>query len=91
MKTLAEIKRELNVESINMNTVVTEAGEVTSWLKDWNNEIRVAILMHKDTYDAIVADPAISSLGIHEQEKTGAQGSYVAKTIVMYKKAEFVL
>ena len=91
MKTLAEIKSDLGVENINLNRVVTEAGEQTSWYKDWNNEDRIAILIHQDTLDAIKANPQVSSLGLHEQEKTGAQGSYTAITVVMYKPAEFVL
>jgi len=91
MKTLEGIKAELGVSSLNMNTVVTETGEKTSWLKDWDNNNRVAVLMHMDTYQAIIKDPTLSCLGIHEQEKTGAQGAYVAKTIVIYKPAEFVL
>jgi hypothetical protein len=91
MKTLAEIKKELGVETINMDRVVTEQDEQTSWLKDWDNNNRVAILMHEDTYQAILADPAISTLGVHYQTKKGANGNYEAKTIVMYKKAEFVL
>jgi hypothetical protein len=91
MKTLAEIKAALGVQTLNFNRVVTESDEETSWLKDWNNDSRVAILMHEDTLNAIKANPAINTLGIHEQVKKGAQGDYTAKTIVVYKPAEFVL
>jgi hypothetical protein len=86
--TLTEIKAELGVSNINLNRVVTEANEETQWFKDWDNTNRVAILIHEDTL-AQVKDS--TTLGIHVQEKKGAQGNYTAKTIVVYKPAEFVL
>jgi hypothetical protein len=91
MANLQEIKRSLGVETLGFNKVVTEAGEVTEWFKDWNNDSRTAILIHKDTLTAIKADMKISTLGINTQTKTGAKGDYVAKTICIYKPADEVL
>ena len=88
---LSEIKRDLGVETINLNTVTTESGEKTDWLKDWNNDKRVAILVHKDTLAKIKAEPGIASLGIHVQTKQGAKGEYTAKTICVYTEAEATL
>jgi hypothetical protein len=91
MANLAEIKRELGVEVINLNTVVTESGEKTPWLKHWDNANRIAILVHKDTLALITANNSLSTLGINTQTKVGAQGEYVAKTIVIYNPAEITL
>ena len=91
MANLAEIKRELGVETINLNTVVTESGEKTTWLKHWDNTNRVAILVHKDTLALITADNSLNTLGVNTQTKVGAQGEYVAKTIVIYTPAEITL
>jgi len=91
MANLAEIKRELGVETINLNTVVTESGEKTTWLKHWDNANRVAILVHKDTLALITADNSLNTLGVNTQTKVGAQGEYVAKTIVIYTPAEITL
>lgn len=91
MANLAEIKRELGVETINLNTVVTESGEKTPWLKHWDNANRVAILVHKDTLALITANNSLSTLGVNTQTKVGAQGEYVAKTIVIYTPAEITL
>lgn len=91
MANLSEIKRELGVEVINLNTVVTESGEKTLWLKHWDNSNRVAILVHKDTLALITADNSISTLGLNTQTKQGAQGEYIAKTIVIYTPAEITL
>jgi len=87
---LSEIKAKLGVENINLNRVVTEENEPTAWYKDWDNTNRVAILIHEDTLKEIKENKP-TTLGIHEQTKTGAQGDYTAKTIVLYKEAEFVL
>jgi hypothetical protein len=91
MANLSEIKRELGVEVINLNTVVTESGDKTPWLKHWDNANRVAILVHKDTLALITADNSISTLGLNTQTKMGAQGEYIAKTIVIYTPAETTL
>ena len=91
MANLAEIKKELGVETINLNQVVTEKGEKTDWFKQWNNDNRVAILIHKDTLAKVKANPGITSLGINTQMKEAEKGSYTAKTIVLYTEAEEVL
>ena len=91
MANLAEIKRTLGYDVLNLNTVVTESGEQTSWFKQWNNEDREAILVHKDTFAKIKANPELSTLGINVQTKQGAQGEYTAKTICIYTEAEQTL
>ena len=91
MANLAEIKRELGYDTLNLNTVVTESGEKTPWLKQWNNADREAILIHKDTLALIKSKPELSTLGINVQTKVGAQGEYLAKTIVLYNPAEVTL
>lgn len=89
--TLEEVKEVLGVKAINLNTVTTESGEKTEWMKCWDNTNRIAILAHKDTVALIKANSEIASLGINTQIKQGAKGEYVAKTIVAYKEAEETL
>lgn len=88
MANLAEIKGQLNVQVINLNTVTTASGEKTEWMKHWDNDGRIAILIHKDTLAKIKANPSISTLGVNTQVKQGAQGEYTAKTICVYSEAE---
>ena len=88
---LQETKQTLGYDTLNLNTVVTEAGEKTSWMKQWDNDNRIAILIHKDTLAKIKANPNCTSLGISTATKQGAQGEYVAKTIVMYSESEETL
>lgn len=91
MKTIQSIKAQLGYESLSLNTVTTEAGEKTSWMKHWDNNSRVAVLIHKDTLAKIKANPTISTLGIKTALKQGAQGEYTAHTIVAYTPAEETL
>ena len=88
---IQEIKAKLGVETLPLNQVVTETGERTSWFKHWNNDSRIAVLVHADTLALIKADPAMSSLGLNTQTKQGSQGEYQAITICNYKPADVTL
>ena len=88
---IQEIKTKLGVETLPLNQVVTETGERTSWFKHWNNDSRIAVLVHADTLALIKADPAMSSLGLNTQTKQGGQGEYQAITICNYKEADVTL
>ena len=88
---IQEIKAKLGVETLPLNQVVTETGERTSWFKHWNNDSRIAVLVHADTLALIKANPAMSSLGLNTQTKQGSQGEYQAITICNYKPADETL
>ena len=88
---IQEIKTKLGVQSLPLNQVVTEAGERTSWFKHWDNDNRIAVLVHADTLALIKAAPAMSSLGLNTQTKQGSQGEYQAITICNYKEADVTL
>ena len=88
---IQEIKAKLGVQTLPLNQVVTQTGEQTSWFKHWNNDTRIAILVHAETLELIKADPAMSSLGLNTQTKQGSQGEYQAITICNYKEADVTL
>ena len=88
---IQEIKTKLGVQSLPLNQVVTETGERTSWFKHWDNDNRIAVLVHADTLALIKANPAMSSLGLNTQTKQGSQGEYQAITICNYKEADETL
>ena len=88
---IQEIKTKLGVETLPLNQVVTETGERTSWFKHWNNDSRIAVLVHAETLALIKANPAMSSLGLNTQTKQGGQGEYQAITICNYKEADETL
>ena len=88
---IQEIKTKLGVETLPLNQVVTETGERTSWFKHWNNDSRIAVLVHADTLALIKANPAMATLGLNTQTKQGSQGEYKAITICNYKPADETL
>ena len=88
---IQEIKTKLGVQTLPLNQVVTETGERTSWFKHWDNDSRIAVLVHADTLALIKANPAMSSLGLNTQTKQGSQGEYQAITICNYKEADETL
>ena len=88
---ISEIKAKLGVQTLPLNQVVTETGERTSWFKHWDNEARIAVLVHADTLALIKADPTMSSLELNTQTKQGSQGEYKAITICNYKPADVTL
>ena len=88
---IQEIKTKLGVSTLPLNQVVTETGERTSWFKHWDNDSRIAVLVHADTLALIKANPAMSSLGLNTQTKQGSQGEYQAITICNYKEADETL
>ena len=91
---IQEIKTKLGVETLPLNQVVTEAGEPTSWFKKWDNDTRIAILIHADTIALIKADPAMSSLGLTAPQTKMSKASgqeYTAIYICNYKPADVTL
>ena len=91
---IQEIKTKLGVETLPLNQVVTETGERTLWFKHWNNDTRIAILIHADTLALIKADPAMSSLGLTAPQtkiSTASGQEYTAITICNYKEADVTL
>jgi hypothetical protein len=88
---LHEIKTQLGYETLGLNTVATATGEKTSWMKHWDNDNRIAVLIHRDTFVKLKANPECPSLGIKTAVKQGSKGEYTAHTIVMYSEAEETL
>lgn len=89
---ITEVKEKLGVGQLNMSIdyktddkgKVIEPKEETGWLRMWDNDNRVAIVMHKDVAEQIKNNQN-PNLGIKDDlEKTGPQGPYVMRTIVAY-------
>ena len=91
---IQEIKTKLGVQSLPLNQVLTQTGEQTSWFKHWDNDTRIAILIHADTLALIKADPAMSSLGLTAPQTKMSKASgqeYTAIYICNYKAADVTL
>lgn len=88
---LSEIKKQLGVETLALNTATNLDGTATDWMRSWDNDNRIAVSIHKDLVAELKADPTISSLGIQVETKNTDMGPYTAKRIVKYTEAEVTL
>lgn len=90
--TIAEVKLELGIAVLNLNTANDSEGQATDWMRHWDNDSRRAISIHKDTVDLIKANSDLGTLGLQGPEmREGSQGEYSALRIVAYKPAEVTL
>jgi hypothetical protein len=90
---IQEIKKQLGVANLNLNFSQDKDGNPTQWLRHWDDANRVAISLHKDTFEAIVKDGA-TTLGIQTETRISTSEDpkeYTAHRIVMYTPAEFTL
>ena len=87
---IQEIKTKLGVETLPLNQVVTEAGEQTSWFKHWDNDTRIAILVHAETLELIKTDPTLATLGLTAPQTKMSKSSgkeYTAIYICNYENS----
>ena len=91
---IQEIKTKLGVETLPLEIVTTQTGEPTSWFRKWDNDTRIAILIHADTLALIKVNPAMSSLGLTAPQTKMSKASgqeYTAIYICNYKEADVTL
>ena len=88
---LAQIKSQINIPSLQLNPSKDKDNNPDGWYRHWENDTRTAVSLHKDTVEAIKADPELNSLGLQSEKRAGAKGEYTAYRIVAYTPAEIVL
>jgi hypothetical protein len=91
---IQEIKATLGVQTLPLNNVKTKEGVPTVWYKNWDNDRRIAVIMHQDTLGLIKADPTIASLGLTKPETKMSKengNEYTAIYICNYKPADVTL
>ena len=91
---IQEIKTKLGVQTLPLEIVRTQTGEPTSWFRKWDNDSRIAILVHADTLALIKADPTLATLGLTAPQTKMSKSSgqeYTAIYICNYKPADVTL
>lgn len=101
MATLANLKQTLGLDKLELTyqkddkgvrVIDPETKEPTKWLRHWDNNNRVAYVIHEDTVNKIKANPAMSNLGTKDNgSKETEKGSYHLFTIIAYTEADIVL
>ena len=89
--TLQEIKGQLGIAALELNTATDKDENPTEWMRHWDNENRVAISIHSELASELQADSNITSLGLQKETRTGDKGDYIAYRIVKYAPAELTL
>ena len=89
--TISEIKAQLGVETLGLNTSTDKVGAATDWMRSWDNDNRVSVSIHKDLVAELKANPGLTSLGLQSEQREAPQGAYTAKRIVKYTEAEITL
>ena len=91
---IQEIKTKLGVQTLPLEIVRTQTGEPTPWFRKWDNDTRIAILVHADTVALIKADPSLATLGLTAPQTKMSKASgqeYTAIYICNYKPADVTL
>lgn len=85
-----EIKDSMGITTLNLDFAEDKDGNKTEWLRHWDNDKRVAVSIHKETFDKVVNDDP-STLSVQSEIRTGNKGDYKALRIVLHTPAEFTL
>lgn len=88
---LQQVKEQLNMSSLELNTANDIEGNPTEWVRHWDNNRRIAVSIHKDLVKEIKEDSNLQGLGLQEEMRNGEQGDYMSYRIVKYKPAEITL
>lgn len=85
---ITEIKTQLGVAELNLNTATNAEGVKTDWMRHWDNNKRIAVSIHKELLAEIQKDNSISDLALQDEVRTAEQGDYTAYRIVKYTAPE---
>lgn len=75
--TLTQIKAQLHIVSLDLSRTLDKEKKPTEWLRYWNNELRIAVVIHQDVVGKIKADPAINTLALKYEQKATKAGDSV--------------
>ena len=60
--TLSEIKSTLGIQTLGLNASKDKDGGATDWMRNWDNDKRVSISIHKDLIAEIKACKSWTSI-----------------------------
>lgn len=77
MATLAQLKLELGIISLDLSQSLDKDKKFNGWLRYWNNKTRIAVVVHQDVVAKIKANPGIDTLALKHEAKTTKTGEAV--------------
>ena len=89
---IEEVKSQLGYATLNLNYGEKD-GSQTLWLSHWDNDNRISVSVHQETFEKIKADKSLSTLGIQTSNMVSETSKlpYLSKRIVMYTAPDQVL
>lgn len=96
MAKLATLKTQLEIESLDLQRTVDEKQQPTQWLRYWNDQRRIAVVVHDDVVAAIKANPNLDTLALKYEQKVTKTGKskgtvYEQYILINAKSIEVVL
>lgn len=88
---LAQIKTELGIPSLELNTATDTEGNKTAWMRHWDNTRRISVSIHSDLVNELKSNPKTTGLGLQTEVRNGELGNYTSHRIVKYAPAEVTL
>lgn len=85
---IVEIKSELGIKELNLNTADDKAGNKTEWMRHWDNDKRIAVSIHRELLNEIQKNSNISDLALQSEIRSTDKGDYTAYRIVKYTAPE---
>lgn len=85
---IVEIKSELGVKELNLNTAENKDGTKSDWMRHWDNDKRMAVSIHKELLAEIQSNGNISDLALQSEIRSTDKGDYTAYRIVKYTAPE---
>lgn len=85
---IVEIKSELGVKELNLNTAENKDGTKSDWMRHWDNDKRKAVSIHKELLAEIQSNGSISDLALQSEIRSTDNGDYTAYRIVKYTAPE---
>lgn len=85
---IIEIKAELGVKELNLNTAENKDGTKSEWMRHWDNDKRMAVSIHKELLAEIQSNGNISELALQSETRSTDKGDYIAFRIVKYSAPE---
>lgn len=85
---IVEIKAELGVKELNLNTAENKDGTKSDWMRHWDNDKRIAVSIHKELLAEIQSNGNISDLALQSEIRNTDKGDYTAYRIVKYTAPE---
>ena len=85
---IVEIKSELGVKELNLNTAENKDGTKSDWMRHWDNDKRMAVSIHKELLAEIQSNGNISDLVLQSEIRSTDKGDYTAYRIVKYTAPE---